>query len=628
MCGIIGFVSQKEKQLLPLLITSLGDLEYRGYDSSGIAIVDHGIFKTTKCLGAPSEHFNKEVIEGEFGTKNITSTVGIGHTRWATHGKPSIQNAHPHFDCGHNIAVVHNGTILNYEILKEQLLALGHIFVSETDSEIIPHLIEQELKGGVTMHDAVKCVAQKLDGGFGLVIINKDDPHKLYVVKNGSPLTIGKTDAMFVVASSPNALLRYTDRYIVLEDGEMGVLDGASLSYEITKYHDKARNYIQKVEQLIDGMTIGDLGKGDYATFMLKEIYEQPSTTRMTMLGRFDLTKGEVILGGLKDMEKQLHAIKHVAIVACGTAYNAGLVAKEIIESLTPVTVTTHVASEFRYSKFNYSKEDTVVIAISQSGETADTLESVKDIQKRGYTTLGIVNVVGSAIANETDAGVFTRAGAEIGVASSKAFTAQCTVAYLLAILLARSRGMAAYDATKFLTAFEKIPDQMAAVLLQASHIQAIAKKYKNASTIQFLGRGVHMAIASEGALKFKELTYKEVGAYSLGELKHGPMAVIDDQSVSIVLLPKDKLFDLSKVSLEQIKSKGGNIIAITDAVTAQDVSLKCANDIITIPHLEDPLLYPLLEVLVLQLFAYYSALQLNRNIDKPRHLAKSVTVQ
>lgn len=628
MCGIIGILKKEESELSDNLVQSLIDLEYRGYDSAGIAIVHKSNIKIEKCLGAPSQYMDIDRFKKNIGEEKILTTVGIGHNRWATHGKPSISNAHPHLDCENSIAVVHNGTILNYESLKENLKNLGHDFKSDTDTEVVPHLIEEKMKSGLSLEDAIVETASLLEGSFGLAIIHKDYPKSLFVVKNGSPISIGIQNEMFIVASSTNAILRYTDRYLVLEDGEMAKLDAENMSHNIFKYKQPARSRVYKAEQVIEGILLEDLSKGDFDTFMQKEIFEQPATTRSTILGRTNTDEGLAVLGGLIDYKEKLRNIDNLYIVGCGTAYNAGMLGKELIESMTPINVSAQIASEFRYRKQNFSPDNSVFLSISQSGETADTLESLKEMKRKGFTTLGIVNVVGSAIAHESDAGIYTRAGTEIGVASTKAFTAQAITLYLFSLSLARVHGMSESAGISFVKELESIPEVMKKVLENHKEIERIASVFQDIDKIQFLGRGIHMPIAYECALKFKELTYMEAGSYPLGELKHGPMAVIDDMSLSVVILPKDDLFSIGSISIEQIKSKSGRLLVITDEEGAKSPVMRLADEIIVIPKLNNPLMYPLIEVLPLQLFAYYFANQMGNNIDKPRNLAKSVTVQ
>lgn len=628
MCGIIGFVTKEKKELAPKIIASLVDLEYRGYDSAGLAILDEkGSIKDFKCLGAPSMHLSLETMYDSWKNKvPILSRTGIGHNRWATHGRPSLANAHPHSDCAKEITIVHNGTIVNYESIKNELTKKGHVFLSETDTEVIPHLLEEYVKTGSDFETAFKQTATRLEGSFGIVALYARTPGRLYIAKNGSPISIGVGKDELIVASSTNALVRYTDRYITLEDGEYAILDGDTLAVEVKRWETNRRQI--KVEQLIEGVVASDLSKGDYETFMLKEIYEQPSSTKTTLLGRFDVSLGNVVLGGLTDEKDFLQQITHLYIVGCGSAYNAACVGKSIIESLTDIVISAEIASEFRYDKHQFPKDKTAVFVISQSGETADTLESVKDLKKKGYKTFGIVNVVGSAISLETDAGIFTRAGSEIGVASTKAFTAQLSVLYLLGIYFARMRTLSPQTASAYLETLSMIHSSMEKTLSETEEtVQRLVDEYKNTTSIQFLGKGIHVAIAKEAALKFKELTYIEVGSYPLGELKHGPIAVIDEQTLSVVCMPKDELFALNKNTIAQIKSKGGRVCVITDKAGSAEV-MELADAVIVIPTLSSPLIYPLIEIIPLQLFSYYFARALGHNIDKPRNLAKSVTVQ
>ncbi|MEK7614526.1 MAG: glutamine--fructose-6-phosphate transaminase (isomerizing) [Patescibacteria group bacterium] len=630
MCGIIGIATTREKDLIPDIISSLSDLEYRGYDSAGIAFFDGGKIKVYKCIGAPSQNLHASLIRQKFNLKKIATSVAIGHNRWATHGEPSIQNAHPHIDCGGDIAVAHNGTILNYAGLKKELEEAGHIFLSETDTEIIPHLIEHYLRDKNTIEESVVKTTRRLEGSFGLVVAHSDKPKTLYVSKNGSPLVIGVTKDSIIAASSANALIRYTDTIVPLSDGEIAVLSAVDTpTYRISRFDDKENGEITRSGEKIIGISREDVSKGDFETFMLKEIFEQPASVKATLLGRYDIKSGDAILGGLTDFNEFLTDISNICFVSCGTAYNAASVGKEIIESLTEIQAETQIASEFRYRKHNFPKTKTAVIAVSQSGETADTLEAVKEAGRKGYKTFGIVNVVGSAIAEATDGGVYTRAGAEIGVASTKAFTAQLAVLYLFALKLARERGMQTERGKEYLSELKNMPDILKKALnTLPKEMKTLADIYKNVLTINFLGRGIHVSVANEAALKFKELTYLEAGSYPLGELKHGPIAIIDKNSLSVVIAPKDELFQISKNSIEQIKSKGGRVVLITSEDAKGDSGIEKADHVVYLPALKEKLFYPLLEVLPLQLFVYHFARNLGRNIDKPRNLAKAVTVE
>jgi glucosamine--fructose-6-phosphate aminotransferase (isomerizing) len=630
MCGIAGILSTKKRGVIPDVIASLSDLEYRGYDSAGIATISEWGIKTYKCLGAPSQNLNAREVYKSIGGATRKTKVAIGHNRWATHGVPTLSNAHPHTDCHGEMALVHNGTIINYETLRDKLKKAGHIFKSDTDTEVIAHQIEEARKHSCSTEKAILQSIALLEGSFGLVILLKDDPNKLYLAKNGSPINIGLTKDSFIVASSVNAILRHTDKFISLKDGEFAVLDVEKKipKYKIFNFTDKTKGKIKKEINTIKDTKLQDLSKGEHPSFMLKEIFEQPSVTKTTILGRYDKKAGNAILGGLIDYEEKLGGIKNIYTIACGTAHNAGVLGKEIIELITEINVRNEIASEFRYKKNNLNPQNTALFAISQSGETADTLKSVKKAKHDSYDVFGIVNVVGSAIAQEVDAGMYTRAGAEVGVASTKAFTSQAAIFYLLALKLARGRSMQIEEGRGFIKNFEEIPGKQKETLKTEQKIKKLVNKYAYIKNINFLGRGIHLPIANEAALKFKELTYMEAGSYPLGELKHGPMAVIDEECLSVVIIPKDNLFEISKNSIEQIKSKGGKVLVITDESAKNDPILKKVDDVIFIPTLKDPLFYPLVEIIPLQLFAAHFAVALGKDVDKPRNLAKSVTVE
>lgn len=631
MCGIVGIITSEKRNLIPELVSSLRNLEYRGYDSTGIVVLDNNIIKRTRRLGAPSDVFHSQEITHELNIADEGFSIGIGHNRWATHGKPSEENAHPHMDCTGTIAVVHNGTILNHEALRQKLIAEGHVFSSTTDTEVIPHLIEQKRKEGASLKDAFLDTAALLEGSFGLALVSADEPNHLFLAKHGSPLLFGILDGTLIAASSSNAILAYTNTFVSLADGEYAELsiNNGGVSYKIGTILDREQT-ITKETMTVTDRSLDDISKGEYESFMKKEVYEQPSVFRTTILGRYNEKTGDAVLGGLIDHEETLRHAREVLTVACGTAHNASLVGGALIEALAGVPVRNEIASEFRYKKIPLDPRETIILAVSQSGETADTLESVKEAKRKGYRTFGIVNVVGSAIAEAVDAGVYTRAGVEVGVASTKAFTAQLAVFYLLAIKLARERGLTAQEGCSLISELEQIPDLMTKTLsMTEEQMQGLAQHYaeKNIRTINFLGRGIHVPIGEEAALKFKELTYLEAGSYPLGELKHGPIAVIDEHALSVIIMPHDDLFALNKNSLEQVLSKGGNVIVVTDEIGAKNLSQQNVDTVI-IPTLDHTLLYPTLEILPLQLFAYYYALALGNNVDKPRNLAKSVTVE
>ena len=626
MCGIIGILTKEKKDIAPLLIGALSRLEYRGYDSAGIALARKDTLHTLKCVGAPSENLHAHNLTVH--AKPIDSSIGIGHNRWATHGKPTLLNAHPHTDGESRIAVVHNGTILNYEILKKELQDEGYVFVSETDTEVIPHLIAKYLKDGLTMEQSFLSTISRLTGSFGIVAFDTHDTRNLYVAKDGSPIVIGMSDDAYYVASSIHGFLPFTDRFITLEDGEMAVIQGGDkLAITISSIQER-KEINNREHQTAEQTEVGDLSKGEFETFMLKEIYEQPATTRASLLGRIDEKNGVAVLGGLFDSQAFLEKVTSILMTGCGTAYNAGENGAYVIEQLTEITVRTEIASEGRYKELHAKKDTTAVFAITQSGETADTIDYLKELKRKHFELFGIVNVVGSTIAELAGKGVYTKAGGEIGVASTKAFSSQLAVIYLISLYIARMQNMSTKDGMSFASALESIPDLMKKTLLCSDDIQSLVEKYKAHTKIQFLGRGIHVPIAKEAALKFKEITYLETGAYPLGELKHGPIAIIDEDTLSVVILPSDELFDLGVNSIEQIQSKGGKVLLITDEDMAGHTICKKVDDVIFIPHLDEELLYPFLEIIPLQLFAYYFARSLGRNIDKPRNLAKSVTVK
>jgi glucosamine--fructose-6-phosphate aminotransferase (isomerizing) len=627
MCGIIGIISKGSKDIPSSLVGALTRLEYRGYDSAGVAVVSQGTIHTLKCVGAPSQYLKGGTLT-DLQKKREYIRIGIGHNRWATHGKPTLENAHPHIDGEERFAVVHNGTILNYEALRKKLIKSGTVFTSDTDTEVIPHLVASFVKKGLSTEEAFSRTLDELEGAYGIVLIDKRDENTLYVARQGSPIVIGSTDDTYYVASSIHGFLPYTNRYITLEDGEVAVLSVTPSLMCTIRSRGSKQEVGEKEEQIAEGTTIDDLSKGDFETFMQKEIYEQPTTTRATLLGRIDEKRGTAVLGGLIDHASIIEQASNILVTGCGTAYNAGEVGAYIIEQLTPLTVRTEIASEGRYKTLRLPREKTIVIAISQSGETADTLEYIKELKQKHYETFGIVNVVGSALALLAGKGVYTSAGAEIGVASTKAFTAQLSVMYLFALYIARSRDMDIRRGVSFARELDAIPELMKQTLVCDASIQKLAKKYASYRTIQFLGRGVHVPIAKEAALKFKELTYIESGAYPLGELKHGPIAIIDEDTLSVVIAPRDEFFDLVVNSIEQIKSKGGKVLLVTDEDTKDHPIVAKVDDTVFIPTIKEELLYPFLEIIPLQLFAYHTASILGKNIDKPRNLAKSVTVQ
>lgn len=627
MCGIIGIISKEKRDIVNDLANSLARLEYRGYDSAGIAFIYNNEVKVYKCLGAPSLGLRAIDIESQLQDNNPQIKIGIGHNRWATHGGATLLNAHPHTDTDKNIFVVHNGTILNYDKLKSELQQNGVTFQSETDTEIIPQMIAYYIKEGLEMKEAFIKTINRLEEGFGIVAFNKNDENTIYTAKQGSPILIGIGEGEYFISSSIHGFITNTNKYVSLNDGEMAIINiNHNSPLEIFTYKEKIN--INKNIEIADNIDEKDLSKGDYETFMLKEIYEQSATFKATLLGRLRKDIGEAIFGGLIEYKDYFINIKNILWTGCGTAYNATTLGAHLIEKYTNIICKNEIASEGRFKKLNFNKNESVVFAVSQSGETADTLEYIKDLKQRGYKIFGIINVIGSAIAKEAGAGIYTRAGSEIGVASTKAFTTQLAIIYGLVLFIARKRDMSQIVGREFVKELELIPELMKSILEKNIEIENISKQFINIKKVQFLGRGMHNSIANESALKFKELTYIEAGAYPLGELKHGPIAVIDEETVCVIIMPKDELIDENINSVEQIKSKNGKVFIITSENMKGNYILDKADAVFYIPNLENEDFYPIIEIIPIQLFAYYFAKLLGRNIDKPRNLAKSVTVK
>lgn len=607
MCGIVGYIG-KEKAL-PILLKGLQSLEYRGYDSAGVAFLVGDKVEITKSVGQVKvldKLLNKK--------KNIDSHAGIGHTRWATHGSPNIENAHPHFDCSKKIFVAHNGIIENYKDLKQYLQKNGHKFKSETDSEIVPHLIEDFLKRGKTFEVAFVSAIKMIKGAYALAVVYAEKPDTLYATKLSSPLVIGLGNGENFIASDPSALIGKTKKVIYLADGEIA---------KITKNNIKITNLKNQktpVEIIHLEWNLEQAQKGNYPHFMLKEIFEGPEVIHSSYIGRINKKDGKVKLGGLERVESKLKKIKRILILACGTSYYAGLVGEYLFEEIAQIPTEVQFASEFRYRDKPFEK-DTAVIAISQSGETADTLAALKKAKEHGLLTLGIVNVVGSTISRETDAGVYNHAGPEIGVASTKAFLSQLTILILMSIYFSKKTKLS----KSLLKELERIPKKIEKILSQAENIEKLANKYKNYDNFLFLGRRYNFPVALEGALKLKEVSYIHSEGYCAGEMKHGPIAMISPSFPTVAIVPQNSISDKMFSNLEEIKTRGGPIFAIA---TENDNKIKSiANDIFYIPKTLE-ILEPLLTVIPLQLLAYYIGVKKGYDIDKPRNLAKSVTVE
>ena len=609
MCGIVGYIGQQKADLI--LIEGLKRLEYRGYDSAGLAILDGEKCSLVKAVGRVSE------LEDKMGGKNFSGTIGIAHTRWATHGKPNNINSHPHQDCKGNISLVHNGIIENYSELKKELAKKGHRFKSETDSEVLAHLIE-ELNKKLDYEAAVLEALKKIRGTFGLAIINKNEPDKIIVARNGSPLVLGIGKDEYVIASDVSAIIRHTQKVVYLEDGEVAII--RKDNYEVRTVKNKIKN--KKIVEL--DWSLEKAEKQGYAHFMLKEIFEQPEAIEDAIRGRIIIENGMAKLGGLQCVSKRLQEIEKIIIVSCGTSYHAGLIGEYMLEEYAGIPVEVEYASEFRYRKPILNSK-TAVIGISQSGETADTLAAIREAKNKGALTLGIVNTVGSTIARETDAGIYNHAGPEIGVASTKAFTSQLSVFVLLTLELGRQREMSLVMGQRIAKEMKKIPKLIKEVLSQEKEIKKIAKKYSNYKDLLYLGRKYNFPIAIEGALKIKEISYVHAEGYATGEMKHGPIALIDKNFPSIFIAPKDSVYEKTISGMQEIKARGGRILAIA---TKGDIKIKeIADDVIYIPKTLE-MLTPLLSVVPLQLLAYYVGVFKGLDVDKPRNLAKSVTVE
>lgn len=607
MCGIVGYVGTKNAA--PLLLKGLEALEYRGYDSAGIYIGGKG---TIKRAG------NVATLVGVV-PSDFSGTCGIAHTRWATHGVPNEVNAHPHSDSEGSIAIVHNGIIENFAELREELLREGVSFASETDTEVLAQLIGGYHTNGESLESAVQKALSRVRGTYGIAVASEQEPGKIVVARMGSPLMLGIGTDGYYVASDATPILEHTRKVIYLDDGEMCIMTADG--FKVTNLSADA---IEKQIETLD-WDIESTKKQGYEHFMMKEIMEMPEVIENTMRGRVDEKTGSIRLGGLKDVEKRLGRARRIIITACGTAYYAGLVGKALIEELVGIPVEVEVASEFRYRRFTANPNDTVLIAVSQSGETADTLGAVRLAKDNGMLALGVVNVVGSTIARETDAGVYNHAGPEIGVASTKAFVSQMIVLALIALLLKEAKeGAGTKESLELIKGLRALPAQARLILKQAEDIKTVAGKYKDMRDALFIGRKFQFPIAYEGALKLKELSYLHAEAYGAGEMKHGPLALIDKDFPTVVLMPFDSVYEKTRSNMEEIRGRSGPIIAITseDAPILEGVA-----DTITVPKTLEPL-YPILTVIPLHLFAYYVAHARGLPIDKPRNLAKSLTVE
>ncbi len=609
MCGIVGYIGEYNNAG-EVLLEGLKRLEYRGYDSAGICVMSEDKSKTFKAVGKVVE------LEKKIGKYHTDTTMGIAHTRWATHGKPSIKNAHPH--SSGKIHLVHNGIIENYQELKDKLIKKGHKFSSETDSEVVAHLIDEYSKKN-DFEKSVFEALQDIKGAYALVILSEDEPEKMIAVRNSSPLVVGVADDGFVLASDASAIIQHTDKVVYLDDGELVIFTPDT--YKVKTF--AGRNKYKK-EQILE-WNDEQAQKEGYKHFMLKEIFEQPSAVADAVRGRIVVKDGLAKLGGLVDVEDRLRDIERIVIVSCGTSYCAGLVGEYMLEEYAGIPTEVEYASEFRYRKPLIDKK-TAVIAISQSGETADTLAAIREAKNKGGLTLGIVNAVGSTIARETDAGIYNHAGPEVGVASTKAFTSQLSILVLLTVFLGRQRNMSLTMGKKILSELNKIPKKIDEIFEDEKNIKRIANKYAKYESMFYLGRKYNFPIAMEGALKIKEISYIHAEGYPSGEMKHGPIALIDKNFPSVILAPKDSVYDKTLSAIEEIKARGGKVVAITTVGNKEKIK-RHTNDVIEIPKTLE-MLTPLLAVIPLQLLAYYAGVKKGFDVDKPRNLAKSVTVE
>jgi glutamine---fructose-6-phosphate transaminase (isomerizing) len=608
MCGIVGYIGPR--QALPFLIEGLKRLEYRGYDSAGVAIFDGESLETRRAAGKIAK------LEGALAADPVTGKVGIAHTRWATHGPPTERNAHPHLSTDETVAVVHNGIIENANVLRTQLTELGHTFRSDTDTETLSHLIQELFEG--SLEEAVIGALRKVEGTFGIAVVCSKDPGKIVAARKGSPLLIGVGEHEYFLASDASAILAHTRQVVYLNDGDLAVL--TSDGYKVMDINNvPLRRSIERIE-----WDLAAIERGGFDHFMLKEIFEQPTTVENTMRGRLVLEDGTSKLGGINMSHDELMNIDQVVITACGTSWHSALIGEMLIEDFARIPVEVEYASEFRYRNPIVTPR-TLCIVISQSGETADTLAAMREAKRRGAKTLGFVNVVGSTIAREDDGGVYLHAGPEIGVASTKAFTSQVVALALLALKLGRKRTVSMMRGRQVAQAMLELPKQIQSILDRASEIEAIAEQYKDSHNFLYLGRGYNFPAALEGALKLKEISYIHAEGYPAAEMKHGPIALIDENMPVVFIAPHDAVFEKIVSNIQEVKARSGKTIVITSRDEPALVGL--IDHEIRVPDTLD-MLTPVLASIPLQLLAYYIAVKRGANVDQPRNLAKSVTVE
>jgi len=608
VCGIVGYVGPRDA--VSVLVEGLSRLEYRGYDSAGVAVLNGGGVETRKLagrIGGLRELLARAPLHG---------SCGIGHTRWATHGAPTERNAHPHADCTGTVALVHNGIIENADVLRKRLEVGGHRFVTETDTETLVHLIEES--PGATLEDRVIAALQHIEGTYGIAVVAETDPGKIVVARRGSPVLLGVGDGEFLVASDVSAVLEHTRSVVYLNDGDVAVLTSRGYRVLDPEAREQERA-VDDIEWDLDAIALGG-----YPHFMLKEICEQSETVRSTLRGRLLVAEGTARLHGLNLTAEDCREIQRVAIVACGTSWHAGLVGRHILEELVGIPVSVEYASEYRYRR-QLRLPGTVTIAISQSGETADTLEALRAARAAGSTVLGLVNVVGSTIAREADGGIYLHAGPEIGVASTKAFTAQVVALLLLGLYLGRRRGLSVEEGCALVAQLVRLPELVERALAVEPQVKALAERYADAPNALYLGRGVNFPVALEGALKLKEISYIHAEGYPAAEMKHGPIALIDENMPVVCVAPQDRVYAKVVSTMQEVKARGGRLIAITSEGNG-DLS-HLVDHQIAVPA-SPPLITPVLTVIPLQLLAYHIAVLRGCDVDRPRNLAKSVTVE
>lgn len=614
MCGIVAYIGSK--QAYPIIIKGLKRLEYRGYDSAGVALIHNDVLNIYKTKG------KVKTLEDSVEGKNTSGHIGMGHTRWATHGEPNNENAHPHMSQSGNLAVIHNGIIENYATIKEELLKRGHTFNSETDTEVLIHLIEDiQVNENISIDEAVRLALNQVIGAYAIVILVRNEPAKLIAARKGSPLVvgIGTEPGEYFMASDATPIVEYTRDVSYLNDGEIAIVKDGELSIKTIGNVVKTP-FIQKLE-----INLEEIEKGGYPHFMLKEIYEQPKSIHDSIRGRIDARTGKFAMRSIQEYEDKLRNVKRLIFIGCGTSWHAGLVGEYLFEEYARIPVEVEYASEFRYRNPIIYPDD-LVVAISQSGETADTLAAIELAKEKGATVFGVCNVVGSSIPRMTHAGAYTHAGPEIGVASTKAFTAQVSVLTLMALAVAQIRGTITQERLRTtLSEIEAIPQLVEKALKTNDQVLKVAKKFKDSKNFLYLGRGVNFPVALEGALKLKEISYIHAEGYPAAEMKHGPIALIDEEMPVVVIAPKRGMYEKVMSNIQEVKARKGKIIAI---VTEGDTKVReMADHIIEIPDTEEALT-PLISTIPLQLLSYHIAVLRDCNVDQPRNLAKSVTVE